>query len=231
MRATNVDLGGGRGEVGGQEQAIRTLAGARQVESLADAKIILGGGREVRLTDLGRVVDDASEQRSFARLNGQPVVTFSVFRSKGTSELSVADVVDKTLEELETAYPDVQLTKIDDAVAYTRGNYIAAMETLIEGAVLAVLVVLLFLRNMRATLIAAIALPLSAIPTFWAMSASAFRSTSSACSASRWSPAFSSTTPSSRSRTSCATCAWANRPIAPPSRRPTRSASPSSPSR
>ena len=85
LRATNVDLGGGRGEVGNQEQAIRTLAGARSVAALADSKIIIPGGREVRLKDLGSVVDDASEQRSFGRLDGQPVVSFSVFRSKGSS--------------------------------------------------------------------------------------------------------------------------------------------------
>jgi multidrug efflux pump subunit AcrB len=121
------------------------------------------------LSDLGRVIDDAEEQRSFARLSGEPVVTFSVFRSKGSSELSVADVVNAKLTEMQKQYPDVRLTKIDDAVAYTRGNYHSAMETLIEGAVLAVLVVLVFLRNLRATLIAAVALPLSAIPTFWAM--------------------------------------------------------------
>lgn len=174
VAATNVDLGSGRGEVGGQEQAIRTLAGARRVAALADAKIILAGGREVRLKDLGAVVDGASEQRSFGRLNGQPVVSFSVFRTKGTSELSVSDAVNATLKQLETDYPDVKLTKIDDAVSYTRGNYVAAMEALIEGAVLAVLVVLLFLRNLRATLISAIALPLAAVPTFWAMSAMGF---------------------------------------------------------
>ncbi|MBC7830734.1 MAG: efflux RND transporter permease subunit, partial [Hyphomicrobium sp.] len=169
VRATNVDMGGGRGEIGGQEQAIRTLAGARKVEELADTKILLPRGRHVRLSDLGQVIDDASEQRSFARLNGEPVVTFSVFRSKGSSELSVADVVNAKVAELGKQYPDVRVTKIDDAVAYTRGNYTSAMETLIEGAVLAVLVVLVFLRNMRATLIAAVALPLSAIPTFWAL--------------------------------------------------------------
>jgi multidrug efflux pump subunit AcrB len=174
VAATNVDLGSGRGEVGGQEQAIRTLAGARQVTALADAKIILAGGREVRLKDLGTVVDGASEQRSFGRLNGQPVVSFSIFRTKGTSELSVSDAVNESLTELETAYPDVKLAKIDDAVSYTRGNYVAAMEALIEGAVLAVLVVFLFLRNIRATIISAIALPLAAIPTFWAISAMGF---------------------------------------------------------
>ncbi|MFN0218770.1 MAG: efflux RND transporter permease subunit [Hyphomicrobium sp.] len=169
VRATNVDLGGGRGEVGGQEQAIRTLAGAREAKSLADAKIILGGGRDVRLKDLGRVVDDASEQRSFGRLDGRPVVSFSIFRSKGSSELSVADAVAVELKALETQYPDVSTTKIDDAVAYTRGNYESALEALIEGAALAVLVVFLFLRNIRATVISAIALPLAAIPTFWAI--------------------------------------------------------------
>jgi len=170
VRATNVDLGSGRGEVGGQEQAIRVLAGARDVATLADTKIKLSGGRQVRLSDLGTVVDDASEQRSFGRLNGQPVVAFAIFRSKGSSEMSVQQVVDQKLTELRTKYPDIKLTKIDDAVSYTAGNYHAAMETLIEGSVLAVLVVLIFLKDMRATLIAAIALPLAAIPTFAIMS-------------------------------------------------------------
>ena len=170
VRATNVDLGSGRGEVGGQEQAIRVLAGARKVEELADTKINLQNGRQVRLSDLGRVIDDASEQRSFGRLNGEPVVAFAVFRAKGASEMTVRDGVEAQLAKLKQEYPDVGMTKIDDAVAYTQGNYEAAMETLIEGSILAVIVVFMFLRNMRATLIAAIALPLAAIPAFWFIS-------------------------------------------------------------
>lgn len=169
IRATNVDLAGGRGEVGGQEQAIRTLAGARTVAELAESKITLTGGREVRLKELGRVEDSNSEPRAFGRLDKQPVVTFAVFRSKGSSELSVKDVVSAKVDELNKRFPDIALKPIDDAVAYTHGNYEAAMETLLEGAALAVLVVFVFLRNWRATLITAIALPLSAIPTFWAM--------------------------------------------------------------
>jgi multidrug efflux pump subunit AcrB len=93
IRATNVDLAGGRGEVGGQEQAIRTLASARSVAELAESKITLTGGREVRLKELGRVEDSNSEPRSFGRLDKSPVVSFAVFRSKGSSELSVKDVV------------------------------------------------------------------------------------------------------------------------------------------
>ncbi|AMJ62002.1 efflux RND transporter permease subunit [Bosea sp. PAMC 26642] len=169
IRATNVDLAGGRGEVGGQEQAIRTLAGARTVAELAETKITLTGGREVRLKELGRVEDSNSEPRAFGRLDKLPVVSFAVFRSKGSSELSVKDVVAARIDELNKRFPDIALKPIDDAVAYTHGNYKAAMETLLEGAALAVLVVFLFLRNWRATLITAIALPLSAIPTFWAM--------------------------------------------------------------
>jgi hydrophobe/amphiphile efflux-1 (HAE1) family protein len=174
VRATNVDLGGGRGEIGGQEQTIRTLAGAREVERLAETKIVISGGREVRLGDIARIVDGYSEPRSFADLDGQPVVTFAIFRAKGASEVDVANAVEKRIKALQAARPDIVLTKVDDAVAYTRGNYESAMISLLEGAALAVLVVFLFLRDIRATVIAAIALPLAAIPTFWAMSAMGF---------------------------------------------------------
>lgn len=174
VRATNTDLGSGRGEIGGQEQAIRILAGARGVEQLADTRIVIPGGREVCLRDLGRVIDDATEPRAFARLDGNPIVSIAIFRAKGASELAVGEVVEKRIAELQKARPDVVLTKIDDAVSFTRGNYVAGMETLLEGAALAVLVVWLFLRDWRATLITAIALPLSAIPTFWAMSLMGF---------------------------------------------------------
>ena len=174
IRATNVDVGGGRSTIAGQEQAIRTLAGARSVGAFAATKIVAPGGREVRLSDLGRVIDGATEPRSFARYNGDPVVSFAIFRAKGSSDLSVAEDVGAALDQLRAETPSVQLTLIDDSVAYTRGNYEAAMETLVEGAVLAIIVVLLFLRNIRATIIAAVALPLSAVPTFWFMSAMGF---------------------------------------------------------
>jgi multidrug efflux pump subunit AcrB len=129
VRATNVDLAGGRGQIGGKEQTIRTLAGARSVQELADSRIILPGGRDVRLADLGKVEDSNSEPRSFGRLNGQPVVAFSVFRAKGSSELSVKNVVEDRLKALRASHPDVTITPIDDAVAFTYGNYQAGMLT------------------------------------------------------------------------------------------------------
>ncbi|WP_435167633.1 efflux RND transporter permease subunit [Falsirhodobacter sp. 1013] len=168
LGAINVDLGGGRGEVGGTEQAIRTLGDAPSVEVLAATTIPTASGR-VRLSDLGRVEDTYEEPRSFSRAGGQQVVTIAVFRAQGASEVSVAEQVEAGLATVQQAHPQARITKVDDMVGYTIGNYETALHTLVEGAVLAVLVVLAFLKNWRATAIAAVALPLSAIPTFWIM--------------------------------------------------------------
>ena len=169
LRETNANIGSGRAEVGAREQAIRTLGDAASAENLAATTIALPSGRFVRLGDLGTVIDTYEEPRSFARFNGEPVVVFAVYRAKGASEVSVARTVDTVLAGLRAAHPDVTISPVDDTVFYTFGNYEAALHTLFEGAFLAVLVVLLFLRNWRATLITAVALPLSAIPTFWLM--------------------------------------------------------------
>ncbi len=169
LRSTNVDLGSGRGQIGGNEQTIRTLGDARNVPELANTTIALPNGRFVKLSDLGTVTDTYEEQKSFSRFNGDASVTFAVFRSKGASEVSVAETVAKSLDTVRAAHPEVNIAMVDDAVYFTYGNYEAALHTLLEGSILAVLVVLLFLRNWRATFIAAVALPLSAIPTFWIM--------------------------------------------------------------
>ena len=169
LRSTNVDLGSGRGQIGGNEQTIRTLGDARNVAQLAQTTIALPNGRFVKLSDLGTVTDTYEEPKSFSRFNGDASVTFAVFRSKGASEVSVAETVAKSLDAVRAAHPEVNIAMVDDAVYFTYGNYEAALHTLMEGSLLAVIVVLLFLRNWRATLIAAVALPLSAIPTFWIM--------------------------------------------------------------
>jgi hydrophobe/amphiphile efflux-1 (HAE1) family protein len=169
LRATNADIGSGRSRLGDGEQAIRTLGDAASAAELAETTIALPSGRFVRLGDLGDVTDTYEELRSFSRFNGEPVVTFGVFRAKGASEVSVSETVTGILADLQKKHPDVAITKVDDAVYYTYGNYESALHTLIEGAALAVFVVFLFLKNWRATLISAVALPLSAIPTFWLM--------------------------------------------------------------
>jgi multidrug efflux pump subunit AcrB len=136
--------------------------------------IALPGGRKVRLDQLGKVTDDVEEPRTFAKLAGDPVVAFAVSRAKGASDTVVADEVAAKIKEIEAKYPDVRLSRIDDTVDYTYGVYQSTMKTLIEGAVLAIIVVLIFLRDLRATIVSAIALPLSIIPAFWAMDAMGF---------------------------------------------------------
>jgi multidrug efflux pump subunit AcrB len=174
VRATNVDLVGGRGEFSAQEQPIRTLAGARSVDALRALPISLPGGRKVRLDELGAITDGAAEARTFARLDRQPIVAFGILRAKGASDVSVSDLVEQHIAKIRQAHPEVQLTKVDTQVDNTIGNFHSAMETLIEGAILAVMVVFIFLRNIRATIVSAIALPLSVLPTFWAISALGF---------------------------------------------------------
>ncbi len=169
LRATNTNLGSGRAELGVNEQSIRTLGNAQTVGTLSKTMISVGGGRHVRLADLGTITDTYEELRSFVRFNGQPAVTFAVFRAKGASEVSVDETVTAALDEIRRAHPAVGIELVDDTVFYTYGNYESALHTLMEGALLAVLVVLAFLRNWRATLISAVALPLSAVPTFYIM--------------------------------------------------------------
>jgi hydrophobe/amphiphile efflux-1 (HAE1) family protein len=169
LRGSNVDLAGGRAEIGGRDQAIRALAGAKTLADLAATRIALPLGGEVRLDDLGQVTDTVSEPRTFARFNSTPVVGFAIVRAKGASDVVVSKAVAARVDALKAAHPDVDLKLIDTSVTYTVGMYDAAMETLWEGAALAVLVVFLFLRDLRATVIAAITLPLSILPAFWVM--------------------------------------------------------------
>jgi multidrug efflux pump subunit AcrB len=169
LRGSNVDLAGGRAEIGRNDQAIRTLAGARTLNDLAGTMISLPAGGEVRLDDLGTVTDTIADRRTFARFNGEPVVALGIKRSKGASDVVVAKAVQKRIEELKTTNPEVDLQLIDTSVEFTKGNYDAAIHTLFEGAALAVLIVFIFLRDLRATIIAAVSLPLSIFPAFWVM--------------------------------------------------------------
>lgn len=167
LRAMNIDLPGGRGEMGEQEQAIRALGSAKTVEELSATSIVLPGGRNTRLDDLADVRDGGEEPREFAEFNGTSVVGFSISRAKGASDVSVSELVAKKIKEIEKQYPDVRFNLIQDNVEFTKGVFNNSIQTLLEGAFLSVLVVFLFLRDWRATAIAATALPLSIIPTFW----------------------------------------------------------------
>ncbi|KPF57369.1 RND transporter [beta proteobacterium AAP51] len=169
LRNVQQDASGGRADVGGIEQSVRTIATVQSAAELGRLEINLADGRRIRLDQVATVTDTVAEQRSGALLNGQPVVGFEIVRSRGAGETDVADGVRAALEKLRAEHPDVTVTEAFNFVDPVVENYHGSMWLLMEGAILAVLVVWLFLRDWRATLVAATALPLSIIPTFAAM--------------------------------------------------------------
>ncbi|MEQ1955364.1 efflux RND transporter permease subunit [Mesorhizobium sp. CN2-181] len=169
LKAANVDLTGGSGKFSNRDQAIRALGGAKTVADLEALEIPLSAGRMVKLSDIATVTDAWAEPKSFARVNNQTVVSFGIFRAKGESDVEVNRRAEAAIATLQESHPGVTISKVDDSVTYTEGNYDSAMEMLMEGAALSIIVVLIFLRDIRATIVAAMALPLSIIPTFWAL--------------------------------------------------------------
>jgi multidrug efflux pump subunit AcrB len=169
LRQTQQEASGGRADVGGIEQSVRTLATVQSAEELARIDIGLADGRRVRLDQLARVVDTVAEQRSAALLDGRPVVGFEIVRSRGASEIDVAEGVRAELAKLKAEHPDIAIVEAFNFVDPVRENFDGSMWLLLEGALLAVLVVWLFLRDWRATLVSATALPLSIVPAFGAM--------------------------------------------------------------
>ncbi|HSQ08632.1 MAG TPA: efflux RND transporter permease subunit, partial [Chromatiaceae bacterium] len=169
LRQIQQEASGGRADIGGAEQSVRTLGTVQSAAELGAMDLVLSDGRRVRLDQVARVADTVAERRSAALLNGKPVVGFEIVRSRGAGETEVAEGVRRALERLAADHPDVQITEAFNFVDPVQENFEGSMALLIEGAILAVLVVWLFLRDWRATFVAATALPLSIIPTFGAM--------------------------------------------------------------
>ena len=169
LRALNVNAAGGRAEIAGSRQSVRVLGNALDAFELSQTQIQIGNGRTVQLADIASVSDSFGEQKRIGKIRGAQVVNFSVARAKGASDVTVYDEAMKELGEIEKTNPGVKFTQLFTSVDYTKQQYSSSMLAMIEGALLAVLVVFLFLRDIRATLISAVAIPLSAIPAFWFM--------------------------------------------------------------
>jgi HAE1 family hydrophobic/amphiphilic exporter-1 len=169
LKLNNINLPGGRGEIGGAEQAIRTVGSALSVDQLRDTRINLSNGGSVRLGDLGEVTDEWAEPRGRARLDNLEVVGFGIDRTIGTSEVDVAKRARAAVAAFQKEHPSVTIREVSSSDAATKRSYDASAEALLLGAILAVIVVWVFLRDWRATFISAAAMPLSLIPTFWMM--------------------------------------------------------------
>jgi hydrophobe/amphiphile efflux-1 (HAE1) family protein len=166
LRQVNVDAAGGRAQVGGSEQSIRVLGSARTALQLSEVRLTMPDGRVARLGEIADVRDGTQEVRSVSRLNGRPATTFSVYKAKGVSDVDTLRRIEEQLAKIGKDAPSVTLRQVFTTVDYTKQSYQASIEALLEGALLAVVIVYLFLRDWRATVIAALAIPLAAMPTF-----------------------------------------------------------------
>ncbi|NNG22874.1 efflux RND transporter permease subunit [Telluria aromaticivorans] len=166
LRNVQREAPGGRGDVNGAEQSVRTIATVQSAQALGEMEIPLPGGRHVRLDQVATVTDTVAEPRSIAEQDGRKVVGFEIFRTRGAGEVDVAVGAREAMAQLQKEHPNVVLREVVDNAEPVQENFDASMEMLYEGAVLAVLVVWWFLRDWRATLVAAAALPLSVIPAF-----------------------------------------------------------------
>ncbi|MGR2920457.1 efflux RND transporter permease subunit [Acinetobacter sp. 1125_18A] len=169
LRLIQQDASGGQTKIGGSEQSIRTIATVKTAAEIAAMDIALSDGRHIRLDQVASIRDGIAERRSAALLNGHPVIGFEITRSKGASEVDVEIGVKEALETLKAAHPDIKITEAFNFVNPVVDNYKGSMSLLYEGALLAILVVWLFLRDWRATIIAATALPLSILPALIGM--------------------------------------------------------------
>ena len=169
LRAIQRESAGGRMNLGVGEQPVRTLASVANVTEIRSMQLSLADGRHIQLDQVAKVEDSVSEPRALALLNGKAVVGFEVTRSRGASEVEVGAGVQKVLAELRLANPDVEFTEAFNFVTPVKEEFQGSMAMLFEGALLAILVVWLFLRDWRATFVSAVALPLSVIPAFIGM--------------------------------------------------------------
>ena len=167
LRQLNINAAGGRSEIGGSRQSVRVLGNTQSAYQLSQTDVPLGGGRVIKLADIAKVTDSYSEVTSLGKTNGKSAVTFGIARGRGESDVSVYDAAVARLDKIHADNPGVTFTKLFTTVPYVKEQYSSSMAAMIEGAILAVVVVFFFLRDWRATMISAIAIPLSAIPAFW----------------------------------------------------------------
>lgn len=169
LRQVNLNAAGGLAQIAGNEQSVRVLGNAQSAEALGQTQIAIGEGRTVKLDDIAEVRDLYAEQRDLLKSGGRQVLALAFERAKGASDVTVYDSAVEELKKIERETPGLRFTLLFTSVDYVKDQYASAMKAMVEGALLAVAVVFVFLRDWRATVISALAIPMSAIPSFWFM--------------------------------------------------------------
>src|SRR5437660_1351043 len=175
VKLQNMEVPGGRVESGQRELTVRTMGRIVDPAEFNNLVVANRGAYSVKLSDIGYAEDGAEEQRTEARLNGQPAVTLVVSKQSGQNTVAVADAVKERLAEIQPTLPrDIKTQLVGDQTIFIKAALHAINLHLVEGSILAAIVVFVFLWNFRATFIAAIAIPTSIIATFGLMAAMGF---------------------------------------------------------
>jgi hydrophobe/amphiphile efflux-1 (HAE1) family protein len=169
LAADNLDLPGGQMKQPGQTIALRTKGEFVTVDEIEDVILRSDGGSTVRIRDVGRVVDGFTDRTSTTRLDGADAVSFSIKKQSGANTAAIAERVHATLDRVRATFPQLQIKPVHDDSEFIRENVAQVREAILFGALMAVLVIFVFMRDWRSTLITALALPTSVISTFFFM--------------------------------------------------------------
>jgi HAE1 family hydrophobic/amphiphilic exporter-1 len=168
LEGQNMDVPAGQLSSGGREETVRTAGKIGAVEQFSDLPVARQSGMQLYVRDVADVVDGIKDQSSLARFNGQPAIGIDITKQSGSNTVSVADDAKQAVAELRQQLPPgVNIDVVRDNSVSIRESVNDVVRTIIEGSILAILVVFLFLRNWRSTLISAVALPTSIVSTFF----------------------------------------------------------------
>jgi HAE1 family hydrophobic/amphiphilic exporter-1 len=171
----NVEIPGGRIIRGESEMGVRTLGRIDAIAQFGDIIVSNVNGTPIRINDLGRVEDSFAEPTTWNTLEGKQAVTLDVRRQSGTNTVKIISAVKQKLEQIQKTLPaGVTVRVIRDQSVFINASVASLEEHLLFGSLLASLVVLLFIRNLRSVLIAAVAIPTSIIATFTLLKAMDF---------------------------------------------------------
>jgi HAE1 family hydrophobic/amphiphilic exporter-1 len=169
LAAENLDLPGGQMRRAGQTVSLRTKGEFVTIDEIENLILRSDGGSTVRVRDVGRVLDSFEERTSTTRLDGVDAVSFSVKKQSGANTAAIAERVHAALTRVGPSFPQLQIRTVHDDSEFIRENVAQVREAIIFGAAMAVLVIFVFMRDWRSTLITALALPTSVISTFFFM--------------------------------------------------------------
>jgi HAE1 family hydrophobic/amphiphilic exporter-1 len=175
LRAQNLELPGGRLEQGARELSVRTVGRLQRPQDFEDLVVATRGNSAIRIRDLGTVHDTGANPTSVSMLNGRSAVSVAVRKQSGVNTVALADAIKARMAEVrQTLPPNFDVRLVRDDSEFIKASLRAIEEHLVLGAILAAVIVLIFLKNLRSTLIAAVAIPASLIGAFSVMAALGF---------------------------------------------------------